>query len=572
MKCHITQGKVKGFTLVELLVVIAIIGILIALLLPAVQAAREAARRMQCSNHMKQMGLGIHNFHDAKKGLPPVCIHSEMASFFCLIGAYTETKAAYEEYEGFYADKEIIAQTIEAMGGGDVPDLGLGMIGGWSLAQSNALLNILEFQGSLAQAHELGKVAIFKCPSRRSGLQFVKVAEWPAPGTTVTLEGHTDWNAGNPVPGSGFSAFTLLGDNNADTPNYGQNGPLGDYCVVIACDDPFKAAMVYPYAPNLDQTAISQGQGMAAPATNSAPVYEGRWTLYHSAWDGDGWNFNQYMKGALRSAKPKVLRSKGDFQDVLYGTTWGYNTADPPQIVNKGYVWGDGSDPAADKAAETDFWNNLIKSFKVTMKTITVPDPEGGPDTTQEVVDVPANYMLQMDLNAWSPRDTFSWMADGTSKTIVLGEKHIPTVAVGKCTSYYSAWDCSISYAYHGGRHSSIARLCNHDVIRLNIAGDALVPAYGGTTQQSWLTGGQLIARGPKEFATERYTPNPDKQGAGIDDPVGRMRFSFGSAHTAGTVHFTLGDGSVQQAGPGTDPKILQQLADCRDGQGPEMP
>jgi prepilin-type N-terminal cleavage/methylation domain-containing protein/prepilin-type processing-associated H-X9-DG protein len=96
----------RGFTLVELLVVITIIGILIALLLPAVQTAREAARKSQCSNNLKQVGLALHSYHSASNTFPAGGLSppSYGMSWWVRILPYIDQQASYEQFDWKGAD------------------------------------------------------------------------------------------------------------------------------------------------------------------------------------------------------------------------------------------------------------------------------------------------------------------------------------------------------------------------------------------------------------------------------------------------------------------------------------
>jgi prepilin-type N-terminal cleavage/methylation domain-containing protein len=145
---QIIRSSPFGFTLVELLVVIAIIGVLIALLLPAVQAAREAARRMQCQNHLKQIGIAVHNFHDTNKALPPCSVGYDGASFWVLLYPYIEQQPLYD----YIANRTATT----------------GDLTGFQLPTSSAWWNSITLP---EEKKSLAAIAGYRCPTRRGSGQ-----------------------------------------------------------------------------------------------------------------------------------------------------------------------------------------------------------------------------------------------------------------------------------------------------------------------------------------------------------------------------------------------------------------
>src|SRR6201986_2759732 len=102
-ECHMRASR-PGFTLIELLVVIAIIALLIALLLPAVQSAREAARRMQCTNNLKQLALGAMNYESSNSCYPPdsLALSGGDSGVFIRTLPFFEQSALYNAYNSSY--------------------------------------------------------------------------------------------------------------------------------------------------------------------------------------------------------------------------------------------------------------------------------------------------------------------------------------------------------------------------------------------------------------------------------------------------------------------------------------
>jgi prepilin-type N-terminal cleavage/methylation domain-containing protein/prepilin-type processing-associated H-X9-DG protein len=180
----------QGFTLVELLVVIAIIGTLVGLLLPAVQAAREAARRMSCSNNLKQIGLACLNFHEARQGLPPAGISEKRFSFYVLIMPFLEEQSNYD----------LLASRPNANG---VTGINKTI---WTGASTYADLSYVWDRMSAEQRAGFTSLP-YGCPSRRSGAQklinkptnYVRgfASDYAFPGVRVFNDGTTFGNTDN---------------------------------------------------------------------------------------------------------------------------------------------------------------------------------------------------------------------------------------------------------------------------------------------------------------------------------------------------------------------------------------
>ena len=187
------EKQMRGFTLVELLVVIAIIGILIALLLPAVQAAREAARRMQCTNNLKQLGLAIHNFHDAQSGIVPGWLATSKTSGYPLLYPYIEQTANYDF---------LLSQTKNG-------ESGIGIDREQNYWDDNTFWNNGEAKKNLCS------INAFYCPSRRSA------------GTVCPSPTNVDLGSAAPGPQTDYAMVAILISPPADGFWWGCDGVYG---------------------------------------------------------------------------------------------------------------------------------------------------------------------------------------------------------------------------------------------------------------------------------------------------------------------------------------------------------
>jgi prepilin-type N-terminal cleavage/methylation domain-containing protein len=291
--------KFRGFTLVELLVVIAIIGVLIALLLPVVQAAREAAKRIQCTNHLKQIGIGVHNFHDTVGGLPPICLYTtstgspttdqQRPTFWMLIYPYVEQAPLYEKLTSY--------QT------GSSP-----VVTGFNNVFGNVWWNSL----SPEDRNGFGSVSFYRCPTRRGS------------GPQIYYD-----------PTKATDAINCKCDDFL-------GGPLGDYAAVIV----WKDNNDWWQHGETGTTSLNRSSGPLRPAITLNTATPGSWQCRDTfSWWQDGTS-NQFVIGEKFVATGGIGKSAGSntdnsarmFGDYIYSATGNHRSIGPVRPIVKSYV------------------------------------------------------------------------------------------------------------------------------------------------------------------------------------------------------------------------------------------
>jgi prepilin-type N-terminal cleavage/methylation domain-containing protein/prepilin-type processing-associated H-X9-DG protein len=258
MRFGFRASRPRAFTLVELLVVIAIIGVLVALLLPAVQAAREAARRTQCINHLKQMGLAAHNYHDTY-GLLPNSRHDANFTWMTVILPQIEQSALFAQ---------------------------------WKLTGS--------FYGQLPECRE-ARISIYYCPSRRSSGS-AKMTQEPQDNTTMPLYASAPGDYAICTGDSSVNGGDYWQWNGQDTPANGVgilwNGKMTTTPPVLPNGPTYKGVPLREVTDGTSNTLLMGDKHLHIKALNDFNK-------------GDGGTFNGDKGHAHRSVGPNVPLSKG---------------------------------------------------------------------------------------------------------------------------------------------------------------------------------------------------------------------------------------------------------------------
>ncbi|MDR3183001.1 MAG: DUF1559 domain-containing protein, partial [Planctomycetaceae bacterium] len=415
-----------GFTLVELLVVIAIIGILVALLLPAVQAAREAARRMQCTNNLKQAGLAVHNYHDARNGLPPAALGVTRGSMLLFLFPYMEKGSLWD------------------------------------------ILNAPS--GSIKDAS--GNVVYFlKRDNTRS--------------TTVPLQGLLVNDRGtDTVGGYGFWPNTELGNYDI----------YGNKWLLSLPEEQQKLFSINTY---LCPSRHSGQDGVAIPATlpNDSAVHGGARSDY---------------------IMPSVVRGAED------GYSAAVNGEVPAAFAFSGAgdcnKWCDISSSRADQVGRARRQNPFVPM----VVTDAIADATGNVNNAANATRDLNTYGCggaYPRVKSWISGSDFATLADGTSNQIILGEKHVPSWAIGKTDNVSLTWDNN----FLSQNPPTATAFCGNLSQYLGSTGEAVIH----------------FASGPGDPATMDSTKNRTDTG-----PDGGANRCWGSAHT-GVANFLIGDGSV---------------------------